>query len=280
MLRARVISGLSIGAALLAATLVLPGPGALAIVLGLGVLGLREFFALLGAARVPSFRALGLLAGAAMILAAWATATGVAIARVDLEILTLALCLGAVFIRPIFVRGNACPPEAVGGTLTGLFFVAFPLTFLVRILMAWGPMTGRWPLFFMIAVVKMSDTGAYLVGRAFGRRRLVPRISPAKTWEGLAGGLLTAVGVSVAVRFLAGGRVGPMVLGTGDALVLAGLLTLSGLLGDLSESVLKRAAGAKDSSTLIAGMGGLLDVLDSLLPSAPLFYFYVLLRGI
>lgn len=115
-------------------------------------------------------------------------------------------------------------------------------------------------LFFVIAATWLSDTGAYLVGRQFGKTPLFPLISPKKTVEGLAGGLVAAVLIGLAANEL---------LGLGLPLVIAGLaaalLAGIGVLGDLAESMMKRQAGIKDSGTLIPGHGGMLDRIDALL---------------
>ncbi|HEX4384045.1 MAG TPA: phosphatidate cytidylyltransferase, partial [Myxococcales bacterium] len=109
-----------------------------------------------------------------------------------------------------------------------------------------------------------NDTGAYFAGRAFGKHKLYPRISPSKTWEGAIGGTLSSiVGACVVQRFFlpALSLHGAIVIGAGAAIL--------GPLGDLSESMLKRAYGAKDSGKLLPGHGGLLDRLDALLFNAP-----------
>ncbi len=114
-----------------------------------------------------------------------------------------------------------------------------------------------------------TDTGAYAVGRAIGRRKLAPSVSPGKTWEGALGGLLGAAGATVALVHLLDGvenRVWP-------ALALGLAIGVAAQAGDLLESKLKRMAGAKDSGRLIPGHGGLLDRLDSLVPVFPLVYY-------
>jgi phosphatidate cytidylyltransferase len=115
-----------------------------------------------------------------------------------------------------------------------------------------------------LTVTWLNDTGAYFAGRAFGRHKLYPRISPSKTWEGWGGGLIASVGGAVAVKLLFLPELPVWVaaaVGVG-----AGIL---GPLGDLSESMLKRAFGRKDSSHLLPGHGGILDRIDALLFNAP-----------
>jgi phosphatidate cytidylyltransferase len=129
---------------------------------------------------------------------------------------------------------------------------------------------GEWLIFFVFLVTWAGDTGAYYAGMSLGRTPLAPVISPNKTIEGLAGGLILAILVAFLARawFLS-------TFSVTDCLVIGTLLTAAGVLGDLTESMLKRSAGVKDSSGLIPAHGGMLDRLDSLLFTAPVFYYYV-----
>jgi phosphatidate cytidylyltransferase len=117
-----------------------------------------------------------------------------------------------------------------------------------------------------------ADTGAYLVGRAFGRHKLYPKVSPGKTWEGLAGGLVFGVGVAFLVRYLF-----RMELGIVHVAVIGVIGAAFGLVGDLAESLMKRSVGAKDSGTLIPGHGGVLDRFDAVMFVTPAVYAYVAL---
>jgi phosphatidate cytidylyltransferase len=119
-----------------------------------------------------------------------------------------------------------------------------------------------------------ADTGAYFVGRRFGRHRLYPSVSPGKTVEGAMGGTATAVGVAALAR-----AVLSLDLEIAHALVLGVLAAVVGTAGDLCESMLKRSVGAKDSSALIPGHGGVLDRFDALLFVAPSFFAYLLATG-
>ncbi len=128
---------------------------------------------------------------------------------------------------------------------------------------------GEWLVIFVSACTWMSDTGALFVGKAFGRHKLAPNVSPGKTWEGSIGGVLTSL--------VTGAALGhwlhlPMV----HALGLAALCAIAGQVGDLCESALKRDLGVKDFGTVLPGHGGILDRIDSMLFSAPLAYYYVL----
>ncbi len=139
---------------------------------------------------------------------------------------------------------------------------------------------GAWWLVLVLAITFLADTGAYFAGRAFGRRKLYPRVSPNKTWEGFFGGLLAgmigAVGVVLVSRTL--GQVGlPMglVMAAGLGVVVAAFASA----GDLCESLLKRAFMVKDSGSLIPGHGGMLDRVDALLFTGPLVWLWAVLLG-
>ena len=129
---------------------------------------------------------------------------------------------------------------------------------------------GEWLIFFLLLVTWASDTGAYYVGTLYGRHRLAPTISPKKSYEGLAGGLVGAIIAAYIIRWWFLPELSAL-----DCLVLGTLLTLTGLWGDLTESAMKRSVGIKDSGGILPGHGGMLDRLDSLLFTAPAFYYYV-----
>lgn len=125
---------------------------------------------------------------------------------------------------------------------------------------------GLWLVLYLVAVAKMVDNGALFAGRMWGRRRLAPQTSPAKTVEGLYGGLAAGIVTAVVLApFCTGGRMG-------SAVVFGLTVSLFAVLGDLAESRLKRAAGVKDSGLLMPGIGGVLDLMDSILLSAPIAY--------
>src|SRR5687767_3275659 len=127
-----------------------------------------------------------------------------------------------------------------------------------------------WKLvFFLLLVVWLGDSGAYYVGRTFGKHKLSPRISPKKTTEGLAGGIVTSV-ITALVIHLTFFREFPLV----HAIIAGVILSFAGVVGDLAESMWKRSADVKDSGTLIPGHGGFLDRFDSILFTAPILYCY------
>jgi phosphatidate cytidylyltransferase len=155
--------------------------------------------------------------------------------------------------------------------LTGMLYVGLTLSYLVLVRLL---PEGELLLFFLLLVTWAADTAAYYVGTLYGQRGLAPRISPKKTVEGLAGGLVGATLVAYAARWTFVPEFSNI-----DTLVLALFLTLAGLWGDLVESAIKRGVGVKDSGDLLPGHGGMLDRLDSLLFTAPAFYYYVTFVG-
>lgn len=151
--------------------------------------------------------------------------------------------------------------------LTGMLYIGLTLSYLVAVRLQ---PEGESLLFFLLLVTWAADTGAYYVGTLYGQRALAPRISPKKTLEGLVGGFIGATSVAFVARWTFVPEFTNL-----DTLVLAVFLTLAGLWGDLVESAIKRSVGVKDSGGLLPGHGGMLDRLDSLLFTAPAFYYYV-----
>ena len=128
-------------------------------------------------------------------------------------------------------------------------------------------------MLYFVIVTKFSDTGAYAVGSLIGRHQMIPRISPGKTWEGFGGAIAVSTAASlVFVHFF--GRQMPCMTAL-HAVVLGVVLSVAAVIGDLIESLFKREAGVKDSGKLFPGIGGILDLLDSLLFNAPIMYLYL-----
>ena len=157
-------------------------------------------------------------------------------------------------------------PQRVGLAVLGAVYPGVLMSALVHLRRL--PEGLAW-LILTLVVTWLNDTGAYFVGRALGRRKLYPSISPSKTWEGAAGGLVASVAGGLGARAFFGPSTLPW-WGAAAVGVGAGVV---GPLGDLSESMLKRAYGAKDSSRLLPGHGGLLDRIDALLFTAPFVLF-------
>jgi phosphatidate cytidylyltransferase len=150
-----------------------------------------------------------------------------------------------------------------------LFYIAIPLSLMLFLLLSPHLNKGRWWFFYLIAVTKMVDIGGYFVGKFLGSRKLASTISPGKTIEGTIGGFLSALIVSWLFSLFG-------LLSLTASLCLGALIAILSQLGDLAESLLKREAGVKDSNTL-PGLGGVLDMIDSLLfttPTLSLYLFY------
>ena len=207
--------------------------------------------------------------------------------RMDLSAFVLALTPALLLAIGVLRRRTGRAMETFALSYAGFWYVAVLLSFLVRLAFEWPVIeegrtnyTGRIMLLVFIVLVKMSDIGAYTFGRIWGRRKLIPEISPAKTVEGLAGGYVfsLAAGLALWAIFRWGfgdGRLGQLEFPIVHAIALPLLLTTTGVFGDLAESLVKRSVGVKDSSSRFPGMGGVLDILDSLLFSAPFMYAYV-----
>ncbi len=157
---------------------------------------------------------------------------------------------------------------SVAGTLFGVLYVGFLLSFMIALRQTDDALGARL-IFLMCLGVWAGDSAAYYVGKSLGRHKLNTRLSPKKTWEGAAANVLGSILGVAAARwtFLPS-------LSVGDVVALGVLLAVVGIMGDLFESMLKRGAGVKDSSSLLPGHGGLLDRLDSVLFNGPLLFYY------
>ena len=161
--------------------------------------------------------------------------------------------------------------------LFGVCYLAIPLSFMLAILYPFSSETfdGRWWLFYLIAVTKVTDVGGYFVGKLFGKRPLAPSLSPNKSIEGALGGFLFAIGLSVVFSFISTAFAIPgFALHFGHAIWIGMVVGVLAQMGDLAESLLKRDADVKDSNRL-PGIGGVLDMLDSLLFTSPVVYFFI-----
>jgi phosphatidate cytidylyltransferase len=158
---------------------------------------------------------------------------------------------------------------SAGATALGVLYVVLLGGHLVAVRTGFPQTLAAHLLSFFFLVIMGSDIGAYYTGKAIGRRKLAPQISPGKTWEGALGGMLASLLMAVLAHFWFFREL-PLKL----AVPLAAVMNVLGVLGDLTESALKRGAGAKDAANILPGHGGLLDRLDSLLFNAPLIYYF------
>ncbi len=181
------------------------------------------------------------------------------------ELLFIVLALLFILLMQFKRRDSSGVIVDISTTLFGILYVSWFFSFMIKIRYLAG---GFGFLVALLLIVKLGDIGAYLIGSRWGKRPLLPHISPKKTVEGSIGGLLFSVlGALASKTFLPFGY---------GQLVMTGVgLGILGQLGDLSESLLKRDCRIKDSSGILPGMGGILDQIDSLLFTAPVFYFYL-----
>jgi phosphatidate cytidylyltransferase len=238
--------------------------GAVWLITAMSVLTLYEFYAMLGHMELDPFNRLGLALGAAITLAPRYFEPNVTAGEL--------LALG-VIVFSVRILGEREPQnrvETLCWTLFGLVYVPFMLHFLVRIALIATPHphTGLVLAFWLIAVSKLCDTGALLTGLAIGRHKMAPNISPKKSWEGVAGGVLLSViagaGLAWGCRAYLPANFTP-VIGAVVALPIAAL----GVVSDLVESIIKRRANMKDAGHTIPGIGGVFDLSDSLILTAP-----------
>ena len=248
------------------------------IIVLLALAGLMEFYGLAQKRGLACFKVSGVIGGVLLMCGTFAHLHGWlglsnSPARVnDFETDFLILFVLGLGVRQLCARLNPEGLSAISVTMFGLMYVPWLLNFLQKINFFPG-VDGKYFLLYFILLTKFSDMGAYVVGSLIGRHKLIPRISPGKTWEGLAGALVVSTGASVVfVHFLGSHMAGMSLL---HAIVLGIILSSTAVIGDLIESLFKRECGAKDSGSVLPGIGGVLDLLDSLLFNAPIMYLYL-----
>ncbi len=226
--------------------------------LGLTLLGIHEFFTLVRVQGMQPNRYLGLLLGGVLYVSVFL----IQLETMPGEVLFLSLPLVfLVFIVEMY-RKKPQPFTNIAFTLMGVVYVAGPFALLHLL----GYLNGEYswqPILGLLLLIWAADTGAYIAGKNFGKHKLFERISPGKTWEGWVGGTVLAV----LVGYIMSGFF--IDLEVYQWVGMALLVAVFGVLGDLSESMLKRSLGVKDSGTLLPGHGGLLDRFDSLLMAIP-----------
>ncbi|MEP7311884.1 MAG: phosphatidate cytidylyltransferase [Pseudomonadota bacterium] len=255
MIAKRIITAVVLGGLLLLVLLRAPVSWSLVLITVAILLSAWEWSAFLRAPQAL-VRPLYVLAIAALLYGSWrvsATSAGLT------QVLLVALAwwvLALVWI--MFLPGRMTRPLAWA---TGALVLVPAWVALMRLRLDW-PRGAEWTLFLLL-LVWAADTGAFIAGKAFGRHKLAPRVSPGKTWEGAVGGLLLGAVLAVlAARWF----VQPVV----SFVALSLVVVVFSIIGDLTESMLKRYAGLKDSGQLIPGHGGLMDRMDSITAAAPM----------
>jgi len=253
-----------------------------AVLVALVIAGSTELYRLLAAAGCAPLHLWPILANVALVMVPFVAANGpaadgAALLAADLRY-TIVLFLIALMGTCVLVAARRKTDSAVaviGSTLLAIVYLGLLPAYVVR-LRLFGPTGAAWLLLYFVFTVKVCDIGAYFTGRVAGRHKLIAWLSPKKTVEGLVGGVAASVAFAVAVPLLVGlwadpaspiREMFPPLLRCASFGVL---MALFGQAGDLLESLMKRDAAAKDAGNVIPAFGGLLDLLDSLLLTAPL----------
>ncbi len=236
------------------------------------VLGLYEFYVLAKKKGMQPDVVAGYLAGAALFTIFYFASRDGVRERLDLQSIVLVLIILTIgTLVAAMLRGAPFDKmlSSAGATILGVLYVVLLGGHVVALRTGFPSELSSDLLSFFFLVLMGSDIGAYYVGRALGKHKLAPKISPGKTWEGVAGGVVAALGLATVAHFWFFQQ-----LPLKWAIPLAALMVVLGILGDLTESALKRGAGAKDAAKILPGHGGALDRLDSLLFNAPLLYYF------
>jgi phosphatidate cytidylyltransferase len=279
---------------LLTATLLIPpllwiiyegGLFVLGTVIVIALLGLNEFYELIEEKGAEPLRGQGMVAAAALPVVMYFGYESLA------TVLMTAVLLAMMVVQLTKARISEAL-ASISGTFFGVFYVGWLLSHAVVLRQFTQVVAARWPevaqgmdpdvggfyLVFTISVVIAGDAGAYFTGRAYGRRKLAPRISPGKTVEGALGavvaGTLLGLGLKFGFDFFAPALSRHLTYFAAGAIAFA--LTIVGMVGDLIESLLKRDAAVKDTGTLLPGTGGILDRIDSNLIAIPVMYYVML----
>ena len=251
-----------------------------ALIAALGLLTLWEFYGMLDHKGLPNFKITAMVCGAIMLCGSFYYFPTIGPGQsYDFEVAVLLGFLLTVFARQMFTRlRDDAPLRTMAYTLFGLLYVLWLFNFITKIVYVVprspeGAVMGQYYVLYLVAITKFSDMGAYLTGSVFGKHMMVPHISPKKTWEGFAGALFFSLLASWGMFWLMPGYLSA--LNWTHAAVLGLLLGFAAVIGDLAESIVKRSTGVKDSGNLLPGIGGALDLVDSLLFTAPLLFFYL-----
>lgn len=252
-------------AAVVIAGVVLSKWGFLALAVAVCVGTLREFFMLAKNKGAEPLSWYATVVGAVTVALVFATAQ----CGMDSRLLALLIPLGAAIFVAELYRRKENPLVNISVAFGGLAYIALPLS-LLAVMAGWGGEYNPWFILAVIGIVVVNDTFAYLTGVTIGKHRMFERISPKKSWEGFAGGLVFSVGAAVLFGHLLGGDL--LVWGGAGAVTVAGAV-----FGDLVESLFKRSAGVKDSGNVLPGHGGFLDRLDAILFAIPLIFVYFII---
>jgi phosphatidate cytidylyltransferase len=251
----------------------------LIILMFLTIFGLQEFYGMVSKLGHACYARAGIFGAVLLLLATFCYISGqfgaaAPPSRVnDFEISFFILFVLGLCLRQFVSRQTTTGIIAISTTLFGLMYVPWLLNFIQKINFFGRGVDGHFYVLYFLLVTKLSDSGAYVVGSLIGKHKMIPRISPGKTWEGFCGAIVVSTAASVIFAHVAGAHLTGMTLP--HAVILGIILSIGAVVGDLIESLFKREAGLKDSGRLFPGVGGILDLLDSLLFNAPLMYLYL-----
>jgi phosphatidate cytidylyltransferase len=241
---------------------------------------LWEYFRMLDKDGIPNFQLTAILCATVLLAGSFYNASAYGPSRaLDFQLVTLVLFVIVMFARQMFASMRDHQPlQTMAYTLFGLLWIPWMFNFTTNILFLPprapdGTPTGQYYILFLVAVTKFSDMGAYVFGSLFGKHPFVPHISPKKTWEGFVGALVASLIAAFGLAALIPQKLSAF--GTTDLVILGLGLGFAAVVGDLAESIVKRSTQNKDSGGLLPGIGGTLDLIDSLLFTAPLLYFYM-----
>ena len=257
-----------------------------ALILFLAAMGSWEFRKMLDGQPGKGCRTIGFLLGVLLLLVLWQQVLAGPSTVADFQVEGLGLVLtvlgGFCWRFRVGIIGRESINAVTDGMMTyvyvPLLFGAFSLRLSFLPLPVESAVPGAWLLLLMIGAAKFTDMGAYLTGSLIGKHKMAPKLSPGKTWEGFAGAIIFAQLAAWLVWFLADDELAW--LSAPHVAALAFLIGVVAVAGDLSESVLKRSLGVKDSGKLMPGIGGVLDLVDSLCFAAPVTYFYLIFTGL
>ena len=242
------------------------------------VVGMWEFYNIAAATGATPRRTLGLAAGIVLFITAFSLfegfvdadtqGTGDGVHMLIGGVLYFTALIPLCFVIELFFDSET-PLRNVATTITGIFYVAYPMSLMLFIPALITPEWKPEAFLFYLFIVWGNDVFAYLTGIAIGKHKMAPRISPKKSWEGFFGGIAGAMAMGAVGSYVVGGNLG-MWLG------LAAVVAITSVFGDLVESMFKREAGIKDSGKIMPGHGGMLDRFDALLISSPFAFVYLI----
>ena len=262
-------------------------PVYLGLICALALLSTLEYFRMLREAGVQCYPRLGLVVSTVYCAAIfYFFQNGAKAIPADLDLAMIVISVTAAFTLQLrFPVYGSDSLLSVAANLLGFVYIAFlfnfatrlalfdfPVSYLATLPQGWNEVPGAFLLLWLLAVTKFTDMGAYITGSAIGKHKMIPHISPGKTWEGFVGALffsqLAACGLYalLPLKILGGWH---------HVIILGFIIALLAVIGDLAESIVKRALGAKDSGRMLPGIGGALDLIDSICFTAPALYFYL-----